>query len=73
MRILGSRKRERVTTSGEAGLCSRAMLRVLVELRSAWEIRNDPIIGRHYRETHNAKDQDQARTWDKRFIRRNEY
>ena len=27
-------------------------------LERSWEIRNDTIIGRNYRETHNAKDQD---------------
>ena len=27
-------------------------------LEWSWEIRDDSIIGRHYRETHNTKDQD---------------
>ena len=36
-------------------------------LERSWEIRNDPIVGRHYRETHNTKDQDPGQNLGQAF------
>ena len=36
-------------------------------LEWSWETRNDPIIGRHYRETHNTKDQDPGQNLGQAF------
>jgi hypothetical protein len=42
-------------------------------LERSWEIRDDPIIGRHYRETHNTADQNPGKNLGQAFHRGNEY